>query len=82
MRRCAGRGEEGELGEKRKWMFRFAEARAEEERRFALVSVSVLTLDDGGAIGSVGRPLEGDMVLCLLPVMCWRVEEQNGVCFE
>lgn len=57
MRRRAGCGAFGESGENRKWMFRFAEWRAEEERTFALTSVEVSATWDSA------DPLEGDMLV-------------------
>jgi hypothetical protein len=66
VRSRAGRGELGELGEKRKWMFCFAECRAEEERMLARASVEASEVDDGCVVGSE-EPLEGDIV-CLLRV--------------
>ena len=62
VRRRAGRGEPGELGEKRKWIFCFAEWRAEEERMLARVSVEASEVDDRSVVGSE-EPLEGDIVL-------------------
>ena len=56
MRRRTGRGELGELGEKRNWRFCLAERRAELEFIFALVSVEVSTT----AVEVVG-PLDGDI---------------------
>lgn len=62
MRSRAGRGELGELGEKRKWMFCFAECRAEEERMLARAEVEVSEVDDRSVVSSE-EPLEGDIVL-------------------
>jgi hypothetical protein len=62
VRSRAGRGELGELGEKRKWMFCFAECRAEEERMLARAEVEVSEVDDRSVVSSE-EPLEGDIVL-------------------
>ena len=62
MRSRAGRGERGEVGEKRKWMFCFAECRAEEERMLARAEVEVSEVDDRSVVSSE-EPLEGDIVL-------------------
>lgn len=59
MRRRAGRGEEGESGEKRKWRFFFAERRAEEDFIFALVSVEGSVV---ATIWSTEEPLDGDIL--------------------
>lgn len=61
MRRRAGRGELGEFGEKRNWRFFLAEVRAEEDFRFALVSVSVESSRDCEGLAE-GAPLEGDIL--------------------
>jgi hypothetical protein len=62
VRRRAGRGELGELGEKRNWIFCFAECRAEEERLLARASVEASEVDERSVVGSE-EPLEGDIVL-------------------
>jgi hypothetical protein len=62
VRSRAGRGELGEVGEKRKWMFCFAECRAEEERMLARAEVEVSEVDDRSVVSSE-EPLEGDIVL-------------------
>lgn len=58
VRSLAGRGAEGELGEKRNWIFCFADLRADEERTFARASVLASEVSS-----MAGEPLEGDMLL-------------------
>jgi hypothetical protein len=61
VRRCAGRGELGELGElgaKRKWMFCFAECRAELDLMFARCSVAASEEEDKSVSED---PLDGDI---------------------
>jgi len=62
VRRCAGRGEVGEFGEKRKWMFCFADVRADEERMFARASVEASEVEVRSMEGE-SEPLEGDILL-------------------
>jgi hypothetical protein len=63
VRNCAGRGELGELGAKRKWIFCLAECRAELDLIFALLSVAAS--EEELKLVS-GAPLDGDILLSLV----------------
>jgi hypothetical protein len=58
VRRCAGRGELGELGANRKWMFCFAECRAELDLILARCSVAASEEEDKSVSED---PLDGDI---------------------
>lgn len=71
MRSRAGRGDVGESGAKRNWMFFFAERRADDDFMFAFASVE----DSDMVATSASGPLEGDILYNVVQV-CKEIFEE------